>query len=1017
MRFKFFVTTFSLFLLFISTPGKAQKQLDENTDILEYLSISNSFLYNNSPSSNLDLIRRNSNVPEFGPVDEIWDKTPWLNPEINFRPSSSFISIGDINGDGIDDLAKRFLSVADERDSDISSLVNKSMIFYGGSNLSVEYDNLLYSYIYPVGDINGDGYSDAIGAGINNETTFLQGSVSGLTEANSSIADTLYSYTQGSYRFVIGEHLNDDEIEDIYGFYRDSETGIYRYFEIYGSSSFNELTIKEMAFPDGTSLYTNFWFRFSVNDTTLVGVVERNRQTSDNAFMFYKPSDNDNLIVADSIYFEITGNFLPLISDFDGDNVDDFIYLTSDENSNNYFYRGSGNSESVFDNPIPFTNNLISYYSSSPFLGGPILLGNVTGDTRTEILTSENNVVNIINFDTSQGRFVLTKSMHSSNFLFNSEILELRESIYKHHNSHFQGFNTFILPIQSDDKFGNIIFKTRDSFDSVEWEIFLENKTDFSRKIRSEVFHLSDLEDDGIDNFAVTEYNQDDTKIVIYNGFSDASPKSIGIENPDEMFVGHIESGFFDSETEKSLAILLRPYSNNEEQSEFRLYNQSDLKTPVFTFRQTDLDPSLNKLSLFSNLGDINNDGFDDLGFSAAGSFQPEKTFIFLGNSSLSQSPNITLDLNKDFPNPINGNTSLGATVIQGVGDLNDDGIDDFALGDGERRYTSELSQSNQFISGVIYILYGQDSAMPQFKGPDLELRADISNPENRQWFFGGLNNLTTGDFDGDGLKDLVSLSFYHSDSDNEEGVGALTYFFGEDGFTSEPDTTIPIRTEYIYNSDQNIEETYSKFSGRALIQTIPDLNGDNADELLYVGNRDTRKAVLYQIGNTPTEIATSIYTAPNKNEGLNPAGNFIDKQYLPLVGDYNGDGKPNFLGYQRSDGNYRDTPIYMYEISNIAVSAEEKFDDVPSKFSLYQNYPNPFNPSTNISFSIPKSGNVNIVVYNILGQEVSKIVNKKFTKGTHFITFDASSLVSGVYLYKITSGDFVAIKKMTLIK
>ena len=94
----------------------------------------------------------------------------------------------------------------------------------------------------------------------------------------------------------------------------------------------------------------------------------------------------------------------------------------------------------------------------------------------------------------------------------------------------------------------------------------------------------------------------------------------------------------------------------------------------------------------------------------------------------------------------------------------------------------------------------------------------------------------------------------------------------------------------------------------------------------------------------------------------------------------------------------------------------------VPSSYSLYQNYPNPFNPVTNIQFDIPskdKSQNskVKLVVYDILGKEIATLVNEQLQPGTYEVTFDGSNLVSGVYFYKLNSGDFSETKKMLLIK
>jgi subtilisin family serine protease len=90
---------------------------------------------------------------------------------------------------------------------------------------------------------------------------------------------------------------------------------------------------------------------------------------------------------------------------------------------------------------------------------------------------------------------------------------------------------------------------------------------------------------------------------------------------------------------------------------------------------------------------------------------------------------------------------------------------------------------------------------------------------------------------------------------------------------------------------------------------------------------------------------------------------------------------------------------------------------NLPSSFTLNQNYPNPFNPTTTISYQIPAGGLVTLKVYYILGREVTTLVNETKNFGTHEIKFDASTFSSGVYIYKITAGNFVQTKKMILTK
>lgn len=90
---------------------------------------------------------------------------------------------------------------------------------------------------------------------------------------------------------------------------------------------------------------------------------------------------------------------------------------------------------------------------------------------------------------------------------------------------------------------------------------------------------------------------------------------------------------------------------------------------------------------------------------------------------------------------------------------------------------------------------------------------------------------------------------------------------------------------------------------------------------------------------------------------------------------------------------------------------------EIPLSYSLSQNYPNPFNPATNINFSLPKSSNVKLVVFDITGKVVSNLVDENLQAGSYKFDFDASKLSSGTYFYKLTAGDYSDVKKMILVK
>jgi subtilisin-like proprotein convertase family protein len=89
----------------------------------------------------------------------------------------------------------------------------------------------------------------------------------------------------------------------------------------------------------------------------------------------------------------------------------------------------------------------------------------------------------------------------------------------------------------------------------------------------------------------------------------------------------------------------------------------------------------------------------------------------------------------------------------------------------------------------------------------------------------------------------------------------------------------------------------------------------------------------------------------------------------------------------------------------------------IPNYYALGQNYPNPFNPVTKISYALPKAGNVELKVYDILGREVATLVNEVKQPGIYNIDFNASNLASGIYFYRLESGSFVDVKKMVVVK
>jgi hypothetical protein len=127
---------------------------------------------------------------------------------------------------------------------------------------------------------------------------------------------------------------------------------------------------------------------------------------------------------------------------------------------------------------------------------------------------------------------------------------------------------------------------------------------------------------------------------------------------------------------------------------------------------------------------------------------------------------------------------------------------------------------------------------------------------------------------------------------------------------------------------------------------------------------------------------------------------------------------------YSFTDANSNKSGVVYYRLKQIDYDGTSVLSNaiqvnagVPLAFALNQNYPNPFNPTTKISYSVPTTGLVTLKVYNITGEEVATLVNEVKAPGNYNIDFNASKLASGVYFYKMTSNNFMQVKKLSLLK
>ncbi|MDQ3021509.1 MAG: T9SS type A sorting domain-containing protein [Bacteroidota bacterium] len=207
--------------------------------------------------------------------------------------------------------------------------------------------------------------------------------------------------------------------------------------------------------------------------------------------------------------------------------------------------------------------------------------------------------------------------------------------------------------------------------------------------------------------------------------------------------------------------------------------------------------------------------------------------------------------------------------------------------------------------------------------------------------------------------------------------------------------------------------------------------NGPNS---LYIGIDALRVQGDHPL---PVELASFVSVITNNNVTLKwttateTNNSEFDIERSIVNGEWSRVGNVAGSGTTNSPTNYKITDRnlnsgnYNYRLKQIDLNGNFEYFNlsnevvigIPNGYELSQNYPNPFNPTTVINYQLPKDGNVKISVFDNSGKEIMNLVNGFKTAGYYTINFNASSLSSGIYYYKLSSDNFSSVKKMMLIK
>jgi len=1031
MRFIYlgFILFFTSNIVF-STLEIAKAQSSNSHDNLIEEKLIDPQIYYNDDVNQTEVVRSAKsmlpgNIQIRKPSGEIWDRIPWENEQINFMPTGTAIPAGDLNGNGLTDLIQTF-NAPDERTDDLSDMTPKTVIFFGG-NISTNADHLIYEGLNPAGDINGSGKDNLIQqteSGLN----IYEFSGSEYSVANSSIdlknnniipqyldldgngADDLIQITgntltvifgDAGYNFELSEYDLLNDVLESHGISYSGSVHSWAYQGTYQREGNEYILISNMVQGDigEPSGYLN------------VLRINQNRE-----------------IILEQ-HFKITEVYLPAGSIYQLDISDEehrsLVYTNQFESMNNETDHNTLRITPALDEEeeIIFEEQLIPFYE-----GMALPIGDLTGDGNSDLVLYPEGALNILDhlFIGKIGDNLSIEKGERIGHQFDD--IRIRTTI----NSPFfygdltgDGNDNYIVQItevlvNGKEHFGQLLIGADGSGVKTE-ETIVYPSEDFQRRIAYDVYALGDMTGNGVDDFVVNYRFGTQTELAFHEGGSNWQNPFQIIEMGEQELVYDIVSGFFTSQEYHDLAFVVRFYDDNTEtwNSEVRMMvGGSSINGDSFWV----LEPEMYKpgqpehlytgefFGIVENAGDVNGSGYDDLLVSATVT-RIVPVGLFLGGEEFGGTEADHYFRFEDIDLEMWG---IGGT-LKGLGDINGDGIDDFAIVNLSEGASEDLAETGSQGGGKINIFYGREDA--GFSEPDRVLRSHSQSlMEGNDLPSFGISEIAVGDFSGDGLQDFAAVPLRMNKNSNiSYGVPGLHFFYGESE-SPEPDKLIGLKKEYFPSIGiLEYESEYISWFGRGQVAGIPDLTGNSHDELLVNGGPRNTNAVLYYGDSNISEDAAILFEAPNQSVSM---GGFelLNYQFRTPLGDFTGDGKLNFLAVQRSDANFKDTPVYLFDLEETTVSSDQLTEN-PLGFSLRQNYPNPFNPATTIRYSLPQSSDVQLEVFNVLGQRVAMLVNEQKPAGWHDITFDASNLSSGIYIYRLQAGEFVETKKMVLVK
>jgi hypothetical protein len=853
---------------------------------------------------------------DFGGVDVVEarrgvNRTPWPRDDINFPPSFTARPAGDVNGDGAADWVYVAANVPDDRTADRSARTAKTFLRFGGGDPSAElYDELYYRNLQPAGNVVGDSLADAIEV-TDSDIRVYAGTADGYTEQ--PVGEVSLPPGTVSTEPV---DLNGDGYDDVV------LTGQYanRIIAVFGAENGSDLRVEGLKENDAQPRGVYFGHATGNVDRDSLGEVIQIRSTFESdtstVSVYETVPGPDTLALQQRFVSEGFGGRVNR-STIQAVNVDSTelaeIVVTGQA-------VGEGTAiHTTRPDTAAYSSEVVRYSARQVRAGD-----DVNGDGRPDLIFSgrgENGVrSHTIAFSPPNVRDGIQGTVRVPQD-------EASERVYTPvfvGDATGDGRANLVARLRTESTVGQR-FLTVDGGQAEASDVTLDQAPYRSPNVHS-TERVVDWNGDGNDDYAVatrrTEVNiqadevevfDDRGRVQVFVGDpAEGASAEVTFTHPDGAIPTSMAAGDFTGNGEANLAVAWE-----DDEQNVAVYEAGAGDEPIHTVALTDLgvnpdsdssgigfSASNSSNSKVANLGDVNGDGVDDLGVTLPEieSRPGQAAYVFLGGSNLSARPDVTADFGDDA-----ASSRLG-TALSGVGDVNGDGIEDFAVGD---------VQSGR---GAVFVAFGEEGAASglDFSTPDVVLRPQVGEGERVTFFpWGGI---VSGDFNADGVPDIAAKSAFFR-NENQQGLEAIRIYHGGADFDAEADRALrlpagPLNAQgfSFLSTGPYLQQSFGELTA------VPDLDGDGADELL-VGSGNPSNALLFSGNGAEAPVATTALRAPDQNKGLGFGTVFTNRPHeSSAVGDFDGDRRldlvlPHTGGSFSSSGTSVGTPAYAYEI------------------------------------------------------------------------------------------------------